>query len=345
MTILDEFVGGRCAAARSIYVVALCSMLFACGGGGGDDVGIVSGSGGSGSGGGSNPPTSLSCTGYPTNTQFCLILQENAQVTPSVSVSTNAGNLIGHGFDILNTYVVYARIIATAADQGSARALAQSVVVNTANSMISATPDSSQSLQIDFEIFTAKNTNLTMTSGAGDISVDNYNSILNLTANAGDASVTNIQGQATVNVDKGDASLTTVQGTAAVKVGTGDASLTTFQGQATVNVDNGDASLTALQGQGQVTVTVGTGDIDATLSGSGWTGAGMNATTQKGDITVSRPAAYQAAFTAKSDLGVASIDGQQQIAPPASPAVVTAGSGAPIMLESQVGDVSVAAAQ
>ena len=327
MTILDEFVGGRCAAARSIYVVALCSMLFACGGGGGDDVGIVSGSGGSGSGGGSNPPTSLSCTGYPTNTQFCLILQENAQVTPSVSVSTNAGNLIGHGFDILNTYVVYARIIATAADQGSARALAQSVVVNTANSMISATPDSSQSLQIDFEIFTAKNTNLTMTSGAGDISVDNYNSILNLTANAGDASVTNIQGQATVNVDKGDASLTTVQGTAAVKVGTGD------------------ASLTALQGQGQVTVTVGTGDIDATLSGSGWTGAGMNATTQKGDITVSRPAAYQAAFTAKSDLGVASIDGQQQIAPPASPAVVTAGSGAPIMLESQVGDVSVAAAQ
>lgn len=92
-------------------------------------------------------------------------------------------------------------------------------------------------------------------------------------------------------------------------------------------------------------MNVGTGNIDATLSGSGWTGAGINATTQSGNITISRPAAYQAAFTAKSDLGTASIDGQKQTAPPASPAVVTAGSGTPIVLESKEGDVSVTAAQ
>jgi putative adhesin len=315
MTILDRFVRGRSATARLIYVAALCSMLLACGGGG---------SGGSSGDpppppppppSGSTPPTSLSCDGYPKTvsgtTQVCLILQEYAQVTPGVSASTNVGNLTGHGFDILNAFVVYARIIAGAADQGSATALAQSVVVNTANSMISATPDqvdSPQSLQIDFEIFTATNTNLTLTSGTGNISVDNYNAILNLTSNTGNASLTTVQGQATVNV------------------GTGNASLTTVQGQATVNV--------------------GEGNIDATLSGSGWTGAGMNATTQVGNITVSRPAAYQAAFTAKSDLGDASIDGQQaQAVSGQPPAVVTAGSGAPIMLESKVGDVSVTTAQ
>ena len=311
MTILDRFVRGRSATARLIYVAGLCSMLLACGG---------VGSGGSSSDpppppSGSTPPTSLSCDGYPQTvsgtTQVCLILQEYAQVTPGVSASTNVGNLTGHGFDILNAFVVYARIIAGAADQGSATALAQSVVVNTANSMISATPDqvdSPQSLQIDFEIFTATNTNLTLTSGTGNISVDNYNSILNLTSSTGNASLTTVQGQATVNV------------------GTGNASLTTVQGQATVNV--------------------GKGNIDATLSGSGWTGAGMNATTQLGNITVSRPAAYQGAFTAKSDLGNASIDGQQaQAASGQAPAVVTAGSGAPIMLESKVGNVSVTTAQ
>ena len=329
MTILDRLVRGRSATARSIYVAALCSTLLACGGGGSD-------------GSSSDPPpppppppttTSLSCDGYPKTvsgtTQVCLILQEYAQVTPGVSASTNVGNLTGHGFDILNAFVVYARIIAGAADQGSATALAQSVVVNTANSMISATPDQAdlpQTLQIDFEIFTATNTNLTLTSGSGNISVDNYNSILNLTPNSGNVSVTTVQGQATVKVGSGNASLTTVQGTANVNVGSGNASLTTVQGQATVNV--------------------GSGDIDATLSGSGWTGAGMNATTQVGNITVSRPAAYQAAFTAKSDLGDASIDGQQaQAVSGQPPAVVTAGSGAPIMLESKVGDVSVTTAQ
>jgi hypothetical protein len=327
MTILDRFVRGRNATARLIYVAALCSMLLACGGGSSSDPPPPPPPPPSGS----TPPTSLSCDGYPKTvsgtTQVCLILQEYAQVTPGVSASTNVGNLTGHGFDILNAYVVYARIIAGAADQGSATALAQSVVVNTANSMISATPDqvdSPQNLQIDFEIFTATNTNLTLTSGTGNISVDNYNAILNLTSNTGNASLTTVQGQATVNVGTGNASLATVQGTAAVKVGTGNASLTTVQGQATVNV--------------------GTGNIDATLSGSGWTGAGMNATTQLGNITVSRPAAYQAAFTAKSDLGRASIDGQQAQSGQA-PAVVTAGSGAPIMLEAKEGDVSVTAAQ
>ena len=348
MTILDRFVRGRSATARLIYVAALCSTLLACGGGG------SGGSGGSGSSSDPPPPppppsTSLSCDGYPQTvsgtTQVCLILQEYAQVTPGVSASTNVGNLTGHGFDILNAYVVYARIIAGAADQGSATALAQSVVVNTANSTISAAPDqvdSPQALQIDFEIFTATTTNLTLTSGTGNISVDNYNSILNLTSNTGNVSLTTVQGQATVNVDTGNASLTTVQGEAAVKVGTGNASLTTVQGQATVNVGTGNASLTTVQGQ--ATVNVGKGNIDATLSGSGWTGAGMNATTQLGNITVSRPAAYQAAFTAKSDLGNASIDGQQAVSGQA-PAVVTAGSGAPIMLESKVGDVSVTTAQ
>jgi hypothetical protein len=96
---------------------------------------------------------------------------------------------------------------------------------------------------------------------------------------------------------------------------------------------------------GQVTVDVGTGSVDTMLSGSGWTGAGMTASVQNGNISVSRPAAYQAAFTAQCDNGTASIDGKLATSSPQGPGVVMAGSGAPIMLRSKNGEVTVVATQ
>jgi hypothetical protein len=93
-------------------------------------------------------------------------------------------------------------------------------------------------------------------------------------------------------------------------------------------------------------VNVGTGAIQVTLTGSGWSGAGLTASTQLGNISLSRPAAYQAAFTAQTDLGMASIDANQaSTVTPGQPAVVTAGSGAPIVLKSMNGNVSVVATQ
>jgi hypothetical protein len=227
-------------------------------------------------------------------TQACVILQEYAQVTANISASTPVGNITAHGGQMLDSYVVYARIVAQAADEGTATALAKSVVVTTSNSTISASPDhvdAPQSLSIDFEIFTAAKTNLTLTTrSAGNLAVDGYNSVLQLTASqVGNVSLKNVQGQADVEV--------------------------------------------------------GTGSIDVTLTGSGWTGPGMTASTQQGNVSLSRPATYQAAFTAESDLGTASIDGKQaSTVTPGQPAVVTAGSGPAIMLKSLLGSVSVTVA-
>jgi hypothetical protein len=82
------------------------------------------------------------------------MLQEDAAVTPNVSVSTKAGDVTAHGGSTSDMYVAYARIVAQAADTGTATALAKSVVVTTTGSTISASPDQvdyPQSLQVDFE--------------------------------------------------------------------------------------------------------------------------------------------------------------------------------------------------
>jgi hypothetical protein len=376
MTLRDRFVRGRSATTRLIYVVALCSMQFACGGGSGSepppmdttpsittqpanqtvnvgqtatfsvtangtaplsyqwqkggvavsgatsasyttpatqasDTGTtftvtVTNAAGSVSSSAATltvtatsvPPTTLSCAGFPqtvgTYTQFCVILQEFAQVTPSLTVTTLTGNLTGHGQDNLQSFVVYARIIAQDVNQGAAAVLANSVVINTANGNVSATPDqatSPQSLSIDFEVFTAQTTNLTLTDTTGNLAVDNYNAILNLTTATGNAVLSAVQGQETVNVN--------------------------------------------------------TGNIDVTFTGTSFTGAGMTAKTQTGNVTASRPVGFQAAFTAEvTNAGIASIDGQTQTAPvPNSPAVVTSGTGAPILLQTNTGNVTVTTSQ
>ena len=392
MTILDGFVRGRSAAARLIYGVALCSMLFACGGGSGSEPPPVSTTpsittqpanqtvnvgqtatfsvtangtaplsyqwqkGGVAISGATSAsyttpatqssdngttftvtvtnaagsvsssaatltvsPTTLSCAGFPqtvgTSTQVCVILQESAQVTPGLTVTTVAGNLTGHGRDNLQSFVVYARIIAQDANQGAATALANSVVINTANGNVSAMPDqatSPQSLSIDFEVFTAQTTNLTLTDTTGNLAVDNYNAILNLTTATGSAVLSAVQGQETVNANNGNIDVI-------------------FSGPS----------------QGQETFNTNNGNIDVTLIGTSFTGAGMTAKTQTGNVTASRPAGFQAAFTAETtNTGIASIDGQTQTAPvPNSPAVVTSGTGAPILLQTNTGNVTVTAAQ
>jgi hypothetical protein len=298
MMIMCGRMAGKWAFARWVSIAALSAVLPACGGGGGGDggEGSLGGSGGNGATASSGTATSLSCDGYPnsqqTYTQACLIVQEYAQVTPDISVSTNTGMLIAHGRESLDAYVVYARIIAQAADVGSATALAKSVVITAANGTVSASPGqvaSPQALQIDLEIFTAPSTSLTLTTVTGNVTADTYNSTFQLNSQVGNASLQNVQGQ--------------------------------------------------------VTVAVGTGSIEATLTGTGWTGAGMTASTQSGNISVTRPAGYQAAFTAQANLGIASIDSQQALSNGQNPAVVTAGSGAPIVLKSVAGNVAVGANQ
>jgi DUF4097 and DUF4098 domain-containing protein YvlB len=250
--------------------------------------------------------------------------QQNIAITSNLSVTTLAGNLLGHGRDGLSAFTLYTRILAQAADETTANTLAKSVVVSTANGSISETSapvPSPETLSVDFEVFTAPTTNLTLNSNAGDMSADNYNATLQLTPKAGNVSLQTVQGQTTVYASAGKVSLQSVQGLTTVTDLAGNVSLQTVQGQVTVN----DSA----------------GSIDVTLSGSGWTGAGMKATTNSGRITLSRPAGYQAAITAKSDVGNATIDSQTATSTAMTPAVVTAGTGAPIALESLAGNVAV----
>jgi hypothetical protein len=102
----------------------------------------------------------------------------------------------------------------------------------------------------------------------------------------------------------------------------------------------GDASLDTVQGD--VSVSSGAGSIGVKLAGTAWTGTGMTATSRAGNISLLRPAGYGATFTAESDLGTASIDDQSATtATQGTPATVMAGSGAPIMLKTMAGEVSV----
>jgi len=265
------------------------------------------------------PPTTLSCAGYPktdqNSVQVCVILQESEQVTPSLTVTTVAGNLTGHGQDNLQSFVVYARIIAQDANEGAATALAKSVIINTADGKVSATPAQAtspqQSLMIDFEVFTAQTTNLTLTANDGNLTVDNYNAILNFTTGNGNADLSAVQGQETVNVNNGNIGVI-------------------FSGPS----------------QGQETFNTNNGNIDVTLIGTSFTGAGMTAKViNAGSVTATRPVGFQAAFTVQTNVGTAAIDGQKQTAPPNPPAVVTSGTGAPILLETNNGNASVVQAQ
>lgn len=297
MTIRDAFIGIGYASRGVGIMTVLCCGLAACGGGSTQP-----------SGGGTNPPTStttsLTCSGYPrtsvtsingtqqTSVQVCLILQDYAQITSSVGASTHAGDIAAHGGPITDAFVVYARIVAQAADEGAATALAKSVVVTTTNGTIAVSPDqvdSPRSLEVDFEIFTATGTNLTLSTQAGNIAADGYDSTLHLSSQSGNVSLQNVQGQ--------------------------------------------------------VNAEVGSGNIDVKLTGSGWSGAGMAASTGTGNLSLSRPAAYQASITARADTGTASIDGNVSTSTAQGPAIATAGSGAPIVLESTVGNVLVVATQ
>jgi hypothetical protein len=335
------------------------------------------------------PRTSLTCTGYPitqqNSVQVCLLLPvEHAQVTPGINVTSAAGGITTHGTAPPDSYVVYTRVIAQAADQGTAMALAQSVVVTiTPDGKISAKPDQAafpQMVQNDFEIFTLASTNVTSNGMGGSLEADHYNNAtLNLTTDGGAIQVDTVQGTVTAQTGGGAIQLDNVQGTVTAKSNGGDVKLDTMdgnimattqgsaiqldtvQGSVTAQTDGGAIQLDNVHGtvnaksnggdltldtvDGNITATTQGGRIGITLTGTGWTGQGLSATTQGGSILLTRPAGYQAAFTAQTNFGTASIDGNSVTAVPPSPAKVIAGSGAPITLESDAGNVTVTVAQ
>ena len=251
---------------------------------------------------GTPPATTLNCDGFPqsiqltingttqTFTKVCLILQETAAVTPAISVTANTGNVTTHGGPAPDAFTVYARIVAQAADEGTATALAKSVVVTTAGGNISATPDHvdfPQTLEVDYEAFTATTTNLTLSSNAGNTAADNYNATLKLTNQLGNVALQNVQGQ--VNVDDAAGNID-VKVTGAAWSGAG-LTATTKLGNITLGHPAGyqasfsaesDLGIATIDGKSATTLVAGTPAIVTSGSGSP-----ITLKTVAGNVTVS----------------------------------------------------------
>jgi hypothetical protein len=138
-----------------------------------------------------------------------------------------------------------------------------------------------------------------------------------------------------------DFELFTMPGTAlTLNTDAGNLTVDNYNSTLHLTTSAGDASLDTVQGD--VSVSSAAGSIGVKLMGAAWTGTGMTATTRAGNVSLMRPAGYAATFTAESDLGTASIDDRSaSTVTQGAPATVTAGSGAPVMLKTMVGDVSV----
>ena len=128
---------------------------------------------------------------------------------------------------------------------------------------------------------------------------------------------------------------------------TTDVSLSTTAGNvsadsyiSTINASSkaGDVSLQTVDGDVNAKATAG--NITIGLGGAGWTGAGLTATTVTGNILLSRPLGYQSLITATTQVGEVEVDGKIKGSFPA-PATITTGSGRPIKLTADEGNITV----
>jgi hypothetical protein len=163
--------------------------------------------------------TSLSCAGYPKNVtvftnsgistfvQVCKVVPLTAPLTPSLSVTSIAGNLTAHGGQTEGQIPFYARIIAQDATAEAATALANSVNISTENGAVSSQKIAvsyPQSLEIDYEVFTPSTTDVSLTTTAGNVSADSYTSTVNATTVAGDIALQTLDGDAKAKATAGN---------------------------------------------------------------------------------------------------------------------------------------------
>lgn len=252
--------------------------------------------------------TSLSCAGYPRSygsfVQVCKITKLTAPLTPSLNVISNSGNLTAHGGEKEETIPVYARIVAQDATLADATKLANSVDISDKNDVVSSqkiTVEFPRSLEIDYEVFTPAATDLSLSTGSGNVRADHYTSKLNAATGSGDIYLQTIDGDVLAKTSSGDISLHTVNG--------------------------------------NVSANTSSGSITVSLSGADWVGTGLTATTKAGNILLSRPEGYRARITATADVGEVEVDGKTKSFP--FPATITTGSGQPIKLTTHAGDVTV----
>ena len=86
----------------------------------------------------------------------------------------------------------------------------------------------------------------------------------------------------------------------------GAVSLTTLTGTLRGDTSNGSVHATDLGGD--VRLTTSNGSVQIALSGSGWSGAGLEATTSNGSLRIDMPRDYSAHLTARTGNGSLTID-------------------------------------
>jgi hypothetical protein len=163
--------------------------------------------------------TSLSCAGYPKNVtvftnsgistfvQVCKIVPLTAPLTPSLTVTSIAGNVTAHGGQTEGQIPIYARIIAHDATAEAATALANSVNISTESGALSSQKIAvkyPQSLEIDYEVFTPSTTDVSLSATAGNVSADSYTSTVNATTVAGDIALQTLDGNANAKATAGN---------------------------------------------------------------------------------------------------------------------------------------------
>lgn len=242
--------------------------------------------------------TSLSCAGYPKNVpvfsnsgvstfvQVCKIVALTAPLTPSLSVTSNIGNVKAHGGQTENAIPVYARIVAQDATLADAAKLANSVHISTENGAVSSpkiTVNYPRSLEIDYEVFTPSSTDLSLVSAVGNVSADSYTSKLSAVVDVGDLTLHTIDGDVNAKVATGNI---TISLSGAAWMGDG-LTATTLTGNILFSRPKGyQALITATAGVGAVDVDGKTKAFPFPATITTGSGRPIKLTTSVGVVTV-----------------------------------------------------------
>jgi hypothetical protein len=106
-------------------------------------------------------------------------------------------------------------------------------------------------------------------------------------------------GALTLNATNGGIGLARVSGTVTANALNGPISLKDSGGSIDVHTQNGPISLAG--GSGRVKLDAQNGPISVKLSGSDWSGQGLDARTQNGPLALRLPASYRAGVVVESD--------------------------------------------
>ncbi len=148
-----------------------------------------------------------------------------------------------------------------------------------------------RNVSIDYELEVSVETELTSTTGSGDVSVEGIRGPVNARSGSGDMKVRSVSGDVTLKTGSGDARLEEISsGRVEVETGSGDVELRSLRGATRVRTGSGD-----IRAEGELaggwSLHAGSGEISVRLPSE--TGFELDAHTSSGEIHTSLPITVQ----------------------------------------------------